>query len=531
MDDEERRRGERRGQGQRGEGDSRKEDRHGDRGSERTQHEARPREVDQRKGGRLERYLSEEHMDGRRGKERVSDRARGAELGRERDRERGTERERGREGRRDRESDRVGRDRVRDTDRESGRERERHGDREGNRADRTDRDRDGSRYKDEEGSRAGRDERDRHRTRERDADRHRNGSDRDQQGSRAKGGDGSRQEAAGGSSRDGRPRGVQGAAAPLRPAALDYASLIPGYDAMGPAEKLKARTRLALSRADGVSRKRERDELEEAEREAGRDGDGGDVPAVQRPWTRFVFDSTAPLEEDRALRPSLTFLEDREGQEGEGDAAAAMAGPAESGVEEGGALNTVSFRQSGKAAARKELDSKHEAAIFGGGAAAAAAEPSQRSMPLRGISPEAKRQKQKKAEEQDGEGATKGLQGSGTAAAPSRQLPVSAAVKYKQLYGLGDDEDGPVVVDEAEVAAALGLNTGQAGIMPGLGSGQTFMGASWGSVAVAQGGQASVAKGMGGEAGLAATGVAVELLQKQQQGASWRDRARKPRGA
>lgn len=444
-------------------------------------------------------------------------------MGRERDGERGKEREREREG---------GRDRARDKQRESGRDRERQRDREGDRVDRTDRDREGSRYKDEEGSRAGRDERDRHRTRERDADRHRNGSDRDQQGSRAKGGDGSRQEAAGGSSRDGRPRGVQGAAAPLRPAAPDYALLIPGYDAMGPAEKLKARTRLALSRADGVSRKRERDELEDAVREAGRDGDGGDAPAVQRPWTRFVFDSTAPLEEDRALRPSLTFLEDREGQEGEGDAAAAMAGPGESGVEEGGALNTVSFRQSGKAATRKELDSKHEAAIFGGGAAAAAAaEPSQRSMPLRGISPEAKRQKQRKAEEQDGEGATEGLQGSGTAAAPSQQLPVSTAVKYKQLYGLGDDEDGPVVVDEDEVAAALGMNTGQGGLMPGVGSGQTFMGASRGSVAVAKGGQASVAKGMGGDAGLAATGVAVELLQKQQQGASWRDRARKPRGA
>lgn len=76
----------------------------------------------------------------------------------------------------------------------------------------------------------------------------------------------------------------------------DPAASIPGYAQMSALEKLKARTRLALQKADvTAAAKAAAAELEEAEKGGGGDGS-------RRPWTRFVFDKHAELDEDAADR-------------------------------------------------------------------------------------------------------------------------------------------------------------------------------------------------------------------------------------
>ncbi len=80
-----------------------------------------------------------------------------------------------------------------------------------------------------------------------------------------------------GSSRERQRRETpSGSAAAAAEAREDYRRLIPSYDRLTPAEQLRARTALALERADASSRKREAAEA--------REGSG----AVVRPWTRCV---------------------------------------------------------------------------------------------------------------------------------------------------------------------------------------------------------------------------------------------------
>lgn len=84
--------------------------------------------------------------------------------------------------------------------------------------------------------------------------------------------------------------------------ALDAAALIPGYDHMAPAEKLKARMQLVMSKAEQQSAAAEA-------AAAGAVGPSGVGKAADTTssegWTRFVLDQHGELEEDKHARQHL----------------------------------------------------------------------------------------------------------------------------------------------------------------------------------------------------------------------------------
>ncbi|KXZ56319.1 hypothetical protein GPECTOR_1g281 [Gonium pectorale] len=183
---------------------------------------------------------------------------------------------------------------------------------------------------------------------------------------------------------------------------------------MDAAEKLRARTRLALAQADARVRSAT------AAREAAADGDGGS----SGPWTRYVFNNDAHLDEEGG-RPCLSRKEDGEG-----------GGPGEKqynshglgGDLDVGELNALTFRRTGDVERRqhalRRAEAQHDDAIFG------------------------------------------------SALPPPPPLPQLAAAamgaqRSARLSALGlrhgDDEDGPVVVDLDE-DSALAASRAAAGL-------------------------------------------------------------------
>eukprot|EP00798_Chlamydomonas_sp_ICE-L_P003440 gene3440-13496_t len=146
-----------------------------------------------------------------------------------------------------------------------------------------------------------------------------------------------------------------------RKKAIDFSRLVPGWSSMTPAQQLKERTRLALKQADARSIKRTREELEEEEEEGNK---GGPV----RKWTRFVFDTSAPLDEEGG-RPSMGFLEDRDVDDDDKQAYDRDQGDD---ADEDNELNAVSFREAHEKSKKKQRDTDHAAAIFGSGDAPSA---------------------------------------------------------------------------------------------------------------------------------------------------------------
>jgi len=179
------------------------------------------------------------------------------------------------------------------------------------------------------------------------------------------------------SHRTGGELGTESRKAPMaRRVEIDYPRLVPGWDRMTPAAQLKARVRISLQCAGSSSLERDREEREEAIQEAEREGRlaAEEPTGARRPWTRFVFDRCAPLDEEGA-RPSLAFLDDRKGEAGfhdddeagvgrggeGGRSADDVTGP---GCEER-TVNALSFRTSGQVAEQRRRDGDHDAAIFG----------------------------------------------------------------------------------------------------------------------------------------------------------------------
>ncbi|GAX75604.1 hypothetical protein CEUSTIGMA_g3048.t1 [Chlamydomonas eustigma] len=146
-----------------------------------------------------------------------------------------------------------------------------------------------------------------------------------------------------------------------------FSRSIPGWNNMTPAERLKAQTRLSLQQASKGSQVRDHVEREAAIKDAESEGRlATEELAAARPWTRFVFDRAAPLDEQGA-RPSLAFLEEDRGDAGAReveDAAFATHGRDGKPVGEV-ALNALSFRHNSQVAAQKQRESEHDAAIFG----------------------------------------------------------------------------------------------------------------------------------------------------------------------
>ncbi|GIM00570.1 hypothetical protein Vretimale_5563 [Volvox reticuliferus] len=138
-----------------------------------------------------------------------------------------------------------------------------------------------------------------------------------------------------------------------------YAKLIPGYDSLGPAERLRARTRLALKQADARARS---DGNDAADRGGGSGGNGS------RTWTRFILNKDAPLDEDGA-RPGLSAWDPS------GIDAAEEKCYNSHGLQDGqenleiGGLNALSFRRTmdveRRQQALRQAEAQHEAAIFG----------------------------------------------------------------------------------------------------------------------------------------------------------------------
>ncbi len=163
-----------------------------------------------------------------------------------------------------------------------------------------------------------------------------------------------------------------------------------------------------LTQAEKKSSAREREEREEAVRaaeEAGRMA--SDELASHRPWTRYVFDRHAPLEEEGA-RPSLAFMDERGGAaEGSGEGYGTRPSDGAAGD---GDVNTLSFRDSSQVAVKKQRDAAHEASIFG------------QTVML--------------------------------AQTGKEQEWLDVGPSTVMCRGHGEDEDGPVVVTEAELRAA-----------------------------------------------------------------------------
>ena len=245
--------------------------------------------------------------------------------------------------------------------------------------------------------------------------------------------------------------------------AVDFARLIPGWDRMSPAEQLKARVRLSLQQAGDSSRLRDREESEQLLREGDLERGGSQEAVlgaaaagagVQRPWTRYVFDRSAPLDEEQGGggdigRASLAFLEEREAGAGAGvdgeDLPVGGDDPSPSGI----TLNALSFRVAGHVAAKKQRDNDHDAAIFGSGGGSGGG-----GVAL-SIAPGGSRGPKHEPRLVDGDVGIDPLQGN--LAISQRQV---LAPKMKQTRHLDDDDDGPVVVDEEEIVAAQARATG-----------------------------------------------------------------------
>ena len=228
---------------------------------------------------------------------------------------------------------------------------------------------------------------------------------------------------------------------------IDYRRLVPGWDRMTPADQLKARVRLSLQRAGNSSLVRDREEREVAICEAEQGGRMAEeeLEGASRPWTRFVFDRSAPLDEEGA-RPSLAFLDDRRGEAGGFDNVDGAFRGAPSDEKGGGEgmVNALSFRTSGQVAAQRQRDGDHEAAIFGA-----------RADPIKAARGGTK------------ERVLDAPKGSSSAADPgtSSGPRVKASSVVQLLARMGDD--APMVVTEEEIleaqARALGKDTAPSG--------------------------------------------------------------------
>ncbi|GFR47284.1 hypothetical protein Agub_g8971, partial [Astrephomene gubernaculifera] len=160
----------------------------------------------------------------------------------------------------------------------------------------------------------------------------------------------------------------------------DYASLIEGFDAMNPAEKLRARTRLALSQADARVRSNAaaaaaaaaaNSETAAHDRAGGGAGGGRSSSGGGSTWTRFVFNSDALLDEEGA-RPSLASSWDADGANAAGGDAPDEKRYNSHGLAEEldrGELNALTFRRTGDMERRQQAlrraEAQHEDAIFG----------------------------------------------------------------------------------------------------------------------------------------------------------------------
>ncbi|KAI3438706.1 hypothetical protein D9Q98_001126 [Chlorella vulgaris] len=147
-----------------------------------------------------------------------------------------------------------------------------------------------------------------------------------------------------------------GAAAGLQ--RYDFEALIPGYAAMSAPQRLRAKTQYLLERSTAQDQRRERSRQEGGHASHA----GGDQ------WTRFRFDASAELEEQRA--PPMTaglgvagLGSGAGGGDSDGDTAAGLLGAFN--------FSSVTFQQSSAAAVQQERNESHAAAIFGGGSGAA----------------------------------------------------------------------------------------------------------------------------------------------------------------
>ncbi|GIL44537.1 hypothetical protein Vafri_2066 [Volvox africanus] len=138
-----------------------------------------------------------------------------------------------------------------------------------------------------------------------------------------------------------------------------YSELIPGYNSMSPAERLRARTRLALKQADARAR---------SDGDDAANGCGGSGGSGSAPWTRFVLNKDAPLDEDGA-RPGLPVW-DPNGADAAEEKRYNLHGLQEEQENlKGGGLNALSFRRTidveRRQQALRQAEAQHEAAIFG----------------------------------------------------------------------------------------------------------------------------------------------------------------------
>eukprot|EP00955_Chlamydomonas_euryale_P103948 365534-Chlamydomonas_euryale.AAC.8 len=249
------------------------------------------------------------------------------------------------------------------------------------------------------------------------------------------------------------------------------------------ARSSQARTKLALRRAEAASAARDASEAREAvcsehdgSGDGGRDarrcerGGGG---AAARPWTRFVFDKAAPLDEEGG-RPSLAFLDERSGGnggDGDGDGVGAVSGEGLMALERGGsngggAVNALSFRQSADAAAEKRRNATHDAAIFGGGGSGNGGGGGEHTLRADRLPAGDGSCGSAAAATPAAPGHAKFADlcpGRARATAPSSPRGTAAQQWLQAGSSLGTDEDGPVVVTEEELRA---LSAGAAAGVP-----------------------------------------------------------------
>ncbi|KAF6251629.1 hypothetical protein COO60DRAFT_1644806 [Scenedesmus sp. NREL 46B-D3] len=133
---------------------------------------------------------------------------------------------------------------------------------------------------------------------------------------------------------------------------LDAAAHIPGYATMSAAERMKARMRLVMAKAEQQGTAAEA-------AEDGSAGAGAGAVVGEGGWTRFVFDKHGALDEDKLARQRLMDAEVAAGVSGSSAAVGAS-------VEEAGAAFVMG---TGRAAARRAAtlitaQEQHEAAIF-----------------------------------------------------------------------------------------------------------------------------------------------------------------------
>jgi hypothetical protein len=146
-------------------------------------------------------------------------------------------------------------------------------------------------------------------------------------------------------------------------AAANFEAAIPGYSSMTGLERLKARTRLALQKADEVSAAAAAAAAADSDEGGVEGGGGGGTGAAgggggaKRPWTRYVFDEHAELEEEQEER--LKMMDETVGH-GMIAGLGSMADRAEE--EQLISKRTISRVDSQRAA----KEAAHEAAIFGG---------------------------------------------------------------------------------------------------------------------------------------------------------------------